>query len=133
MKITNKDPRFVGAWWAGIDFLYYECLTKRVFSVTVEGFLLLGIIIALTTLPLFCFPPQLRKKSNKRNEPAVLESSDAKMKGRIFFSSTSLNYILFFIFYPCTDALSALGRFVRNPVLVFQVLGGVFRIIGYMG
>ena len=41
--LSNKDPRWVGAWWM--------------------GFLLLGVLILIFTLPMFMFPRQFKGAS----------------------------------------------------------------------
>lgn len=58
--MDRKDPRFVGAWWM--------------------GFMIIGTMIFLSSLPLFLFPKSLREKEKQK---AVTSSDLSKYDGML--------------------------------------------------
>jgi len=98
--ITNKDPRWVGAWWL--------------------GFIILGAAILVCAFPMFMFPATFKEMNSSkiRTEGAVISQRKKKKtaeKGKF------------------ADALDAFKRMSKNPLLLYHMFGGVFRIIGYFG
>lgn len=55
--ITPDDPRWMGAWWL--------------------GFLVLGVVILILTIPIFMFPRRLSAENNNNVERDISESEDA--------------------------------------------------------
>lgn len=86
--ITNKDPRWIGAWWM--------------------GFMGLGISILIFTIPLFMFPKRFRDAK----EPTPTMELE---------------------FTQVNDAWKAFKRLATNKLFMFHIVGGVFRVIGYLG
>ena len=58
--MDRKDPRFVGAWWM--------------------GFMIIGTLIFLSSLPLFLFPKSLREKEKQK---AIISSGLSKYEGML--------------------------------------------------
>lgn len=59
-KLDRRDPRFVGAWWL--------------------GFMIIGTLIFLSSLPLFLFPKSLREKTKQK---AITPSTLSKYQGML--------------------------------------------------
>lgn len=58
--LDRRDPRFVGAWWL--------------------GFMIIGTLIFLSSLPLFLFPKSLREKTKQK---AIAASTLSKYEGML--------------------------------------------------
>lgn len=91
----TKDPRWVGAWWL--------------------GFIILGILIFIFSVPMILFPKRFPKKKvptslQKKKEEAP-KSPIEQLK----------------------DMGKAMKRLGKNPILICHYLGGVLRLNGVVG
>lgn len=88
--IDNKDPRWVGAWWI--------------------GYLLIGTMTIIGTLPIFLFPHKLK---------GVVENHNRKVevKRKLTFQ----------------DAWITTKRLLTNGLFMFQLVNGMFRLVGHLG
>lgn len=77
------------------------------------GFLILGSLILIFTIPMFLFPKSLIKE-NGENETKSTADRDKNIS-------------------TFQDAKKAFLRFSKNSLLLCHIIGGVFRIIGYLG
>ncbi|KAG8187156.1 hypothetical protein JTE90_020033 [Oedothorax gibbosus] len=90
-----KDPRWIGAWWL--------------------GFIVLGVLIFVFSLPMILFPKRFPSKrlpaSHKKKEAEPYKKPVEQLK----------------------DMWIAMKRLGKNPILICHYLGGVFRLNGLVG
>ncbi|XP_030380437.1 solute carrier organic anion transporter family member 74D [Scaptodrosophila lebanonensis] len=125
--IDNKDPRWLGAWWL--------------------GWIILGTLMCLFSGLIGLFPKQLPKAtdSSKHNShtPHVLRHEELKRSsaehlplGRGFSSNATLDTVAAGAtseFPQLKDFPRALMRLLRNKLLIFNIISGVFYILGAAG
>ncbi|KAH7637101.1 solute carrier organic anion transporter family member 5a1-like protein [Dermatophagoides farinae] len=87
-SFDNRDPRWIGAWWI--------------------GFIVLGLLIFLFTIPMFFFPKSFIK---------IEESETKRDKNDSTFQDVRKRFV----------------RFSKNSLLLCHIIGGVFRLVGYLG
>ncbi|KAG6929023.1 solute carrier organic anion transporter family member 2B1 [Chelydra serpentina] len=101
IQLTNKDPRWVGAWWL--------------------GFLVAASLVALSAIPYFFFPKEMPKEVVKGSKSEVKTSKDLlnqlKSKSEIM---QSLSLTQFIKIFPMV-----LLRNLRHPVYLLVVLAQV--------
>ncbi|EMP26501.1 Solute carrier organic anion transporter family member 2B1, partial [Chelonia mydas] len=101
IQLTNKDPRWVGAWWL--------------------GFLVAATLVALSAIPYFFFPKEMPKEVVKGSKSEVKRSKDLlnqlKSKSEIM---QSLSLTQFIKIFPLI-----LLRNLRHPVYLLVVLAQV--------
>ncbi|KAM7179105.1 solute carrier organic anion transporter family member 2B1 [Macrochelys suwanniensis] len=101
IQLTNKDPRWVGAWWL--------------------GFLVAATLVALSAIPYFFFPKEMPKEVVKGSKSEVKTSKDLlnqlKSKSEIM---QSLSLTQFIKIFPMV-----LLRNLRHPVYLLVVLAQV--------
>ncbi|XP_073190044.1 solute carrier organic anion transporter family member 2B1 isoform X2 [Lepidochelys kempii] len=101
IQLTNKDPRWVGAWWL--------------------GFLVAATLMALSAIPYFFFPKEMPKEVVKGSKSEVKRSKDLlnqlKSKSEIM---QSLSLTQFIKIFPLI-----LLRNLRHPVYLLVVLAQV--------
>ena len=95
INLPRNDPRYVGAWWI--------------------GFLIIGLLIFLSALPLFLFPRNLK---TARIKARVDFAGDVQGKG---------------VVAKWKEAKISLKRILTNPLYVFDLSAHVTRVIGYAG
>ncbi|XP_054158013.1 solute carrier organic anion transporter family member 74D-like [Oppia nitens] len=101
-KISRNDPRWIGAWWV--------------------GFLVLGVLILIFTIPMFLFPKRFKihtKKSNSNVNNKSIEINNKTDDQQTISEKKNVKL--------------ALKRLAKNPILIFHALTGIFRIFGYLG
>uniref|UniRef100_A0A6G1S8G0 Solute carrier organic anion transporter family member n=2 Tax=Aceria tosichella TaxID=561515 RepID=A0A6G1S8G0_9ACAR len=116
-NLTNTDPRWIGAWWI--------------------GFLVSGSLMLLLGIPLASFPREFKKKSSKTKdmngnitenemiELADQQANDEDKKGsdeKVDKPDLSLSRL------P-----GELYEIFTNPMIVCQMMGNLFRGIGFIG
>lgn len=123
--IDNKDPRWLGAWWF--------------------GWMILGTLMVLFSGLIGLFPKQLPKmKSEHYNShlPRMMRLEELKKEEGIPLGSTlSLNAALDANaaapvdadFPQLKDFPKALMRLLRNKLLIYNIISGVFYILGAAG
>lgn len=84
----RNDPRFVGAWWL--------------------SFIIVGLLLAIVSIPMLFFPYQFKDASIKADDIQVKIKESGGTKG-------------------------ALKRFVSNPLVILFISGNIFRYIGLGG
>ncbi|XP_034615206.1 solute carrier organic anion transporter family member 2B1 isoform X1 [Trachemys scripta elegans] len=101
VQLTNKDPRWVGAWWL--------------------GFLVAATLVALSAIPYFFFPKEMPKEVVKGSKSEVKTSKDLlnqlKSKSEIL---QNLSLTQFIRIFPVV-----LLRNLRHPVYLLVVLAQV--------
>uniref|UniRef100_A0A8C8SE51 Solute carrier organic anion transporter family member n=1 Tax=Pelusios castaneus TaxID=367368 RepID=A0A8C8SE51_9SAUR len=101
IHLTNKDPRWVGAWWL--------------------GFLVAATLVVLSAIPYFFFPREMPKEAVKGSEKEVKKSKDLlnqlKSKSELMQSLSLTEFIKIF---PLV-----LLRNLRHPVYLLVVLAQV--------
>ncbi|XP_068150906.1 solute carrier organic anion transporter family member 74D [Drosophila tropicalis] len=126
--IDNKDPRWLGAWWL--------------------GWLILGTLMCMFSGLIGLFPKELPKRGNDRSKynshlPQVLRHEELKHEDNLAVSSRfSSNAALDTIgagaganseLPKLKDFPKALMRLLRNKLLLFNIISGVFYILGASG
>lgn len=124
--IDNKDPRWLGAWWF--------------------GWMILGTLMVLFSGLIGLFPKQLpKKKSEHYNShlPRMMRLEQLKKEDGISLGSTlSLTAALDANAAAAVDAddfpklkdfPKALLRLLRNKLLIYNIISGVFYILGAAG
>ncbi|CAG2114593.1 unnamed protein product [Medioppia subpectinata] len=86
--VNRRDPRFIGAWWI--------------------GFVAIGVLLLVASLPLFLFPPQFKSAHVKINN---IRDNKTSLKGM----------------------LQSVKRLFKNKLFVFNLAGNVFRHTGFGG
>ncbi|CAN7989023.1 unnamed protein product, partial [Ixodes hexagonus] len=92
--ITAGDPRWIGAWWA--------------------GYLVIGLGLLLSALPMLFFPKKLRSGAVE-NRGDCVKPYEATLKSEL------------------TETINVLKRLARNPVYVFRTLGNIAVYIALTG
>ncbi|XP_027205344.2 solute carrier organic anion transporter family member 74D-like [Dermatophagoides pteronyssinus] len=87
-SFDNHDPRWIGAWWI--------------------GFMVLGTLIFIFTIPMFFFPKSFIKSAEFETK---LDKNDSTFQ----------------------DVRKRFKRFSKNSLLLCHIIGGVFRLVGYLG
>ncbi|XP_034472756.1 solute carrier organic anion transporter family member 74D [Drosophila innubila] len=123
--IDDKDPRWLGAWWL--------------------GWVILGTMMCLLSGLIALFPKQLPKKldSERHNShlPHVLRTEELKREEGLFLTSrSSSNATLDHIgaaaqadLPKLKDFPRALMRLLRNKLLMFNIIAGVFFVLSASG
>ncbi|XP_017464094.1 PREDICTED: solute carrier organic anion transporter family member 4C1 isoform X2 [Rhagoletis zephyria] len=123
--IDNKDPRWLGAWWF--------------------GWMILGTLMVLFSGLIGLFPKQLPKKRPEHYNshlPRMMRLEELKKEDGIPLGSTlSLNVALDANaagpvdpdFPKLKDFPKALMRLLRNKLLIYNIISGVFYILGAAG
>ncbi|XP_076326319.1 solute carrier organic anion transporter family member 74D-like [Tachypleus tridentatus] len=93
-QIGRDDPRWIGAWWA--------------------GFLFLGLVLLLFTVPMFFFPRKLPSKQKSKEPPKTEQKSTRDMP-------------------KMKDMPKALLKLARNPIFVCHTVSLTLRINGFLG
>ncbi|XP_074836993.1 solute carrier organic anion transporter family member 2B1 isoform X2 [Carettochelys insculpta] len=101
IQLTNKDPRWVGAWWL--------------------GFLVAATLVAISAIPYFFFPKEMPKEVVKGNESEIKRSKDllSQLKSKSELMQ-SLSLTKFIKIFPLV-----LLRNLRHPVYLLVVLAQV--------
>ncbi|XP_064473124.1 solute carrier organic anion transporter family member 74D-like [Ornithodoros turicata] len=86
--ISAEDPRWVGAWWI--------------------GYIVIGVGIFLSCLPMFLFPRKIRSKAEANKQE---EMKDASIKAQV------------------KETAQVFRRLAKNPIYIFRTLG---NIVGYI-
>ncbi|KAJ6218550.1 hypothetical protein RDWZM_009707 [Blomia tropicalis] len=86
--ISINDPQFIGAWWM--------------------GFVLVGVLLLIVSLPLFVLPPQFK------NAPVKAMTIKQKMA-------------------ESGGTKEAIRRFIKNPLIILFFLGNTTRYAGIIG
>lgn len=87
--LSQSDPRYIGAWWL--------------------GFFITGLLVIVSSLPLFLFPQEFKTSNIKTKEiKESLQKSEASFKQSIL-------------------------RFFMNPLIMLYFFGNEFRYIGING
>ncbi|XP_037811901.1 solute carrier organic anion transporter family member 74D [Lucilia sericata] len=121
--IDNKDPRWLGAWWF--------------------GWMILGTLMVLFSGLIGLFPKELPKKTKhlyNSHMPQVLRHEELQMDeglplGRGFSSNATLDTPTAATsdFPTLKDFPKALMRLLRNKLLIYNIISGVFYILGAAG
>ncbi|XP_010213552.1 PREDICTED: solute carrier organic anion transporter family member 2B1, partial [Tinamus guttatus] len=101
IQLTNKDPRWVGAWWL--------------------GYLVAASLVAVSAVPYFFFPREMPKEVSSREEKHSKESEDAfsQLRSRSEHMQ-NMSLIQFIKYFPVV-----LLRNLRHPVYLLVVLSQV--------
>ncbi|XP_063703660.1 solute carrier organic anion transporter family member 74D isoform X2 [Culicoides brevitarsis] len=119
--ISNKDPRWLGAWWL--------------------GWVVLGITMAIFAFLIGLFPKELPKKqkSEPEKKPVPLFSEEEVLNGqRIpdpFLNDHNVGSMSTLPIKRQNNAgfSEAVYRLIKNKVLMFNIFSGVFYILGSSG
>ncbi|XP_055837514.1 solute carrier organic anion transporter family member 74D [Episyrphus balteatus] len=122
--IDKKDPRWLGAWWF--------------------GWTILGTIMFLFSGLIGLFPKELPKKKDKQQYssvlPQVLRTDElmvddgVPMERRISSNAVLDNHSAPNADFPqLKDFPKALMRLLRNKLLIFNIIAGIFYILGASG
>ncbi|TMW53195.1 hypothetical protein DOY81_001738 [Sarcophaga bullata] len=121
--IDNKDPRWLGAWWF--------------------GWMILGTLMVLFSGLIGLFPKELPKKTKTLHNshlPHVLRHEELQLDeglplGRGFSSNAALDTPAPGTndFPTLKDFPKALMRLLRNKLLIYNIISGVFYILGAAG
>ncbi|KAM7352129.1 organic anion transporting polypeptide 33Ea [Cochliomyia hominivorax] len=121
--VDNKDPRWLGAWWF--------------------GWMILGTLMVLFSGLIGLFPKELPKKTkhlHNSHMPQVLRHEELQMDevltlGRGFSSNATLDTLTAGTsdFPTLKDFPKALMRLLRNKLLIYNIISGVFYILGAAG
>ena len=115
----RTDPRWVGAWWV--------------------GFMVLGTAIIMAALPLFFFPPQLKKEL--RQKPDIQKTNKLLKVNKTVDSnpepsqwlSHSFDLIFNWNLFLKTELWIRLKRLVKNPIYVCYIIGTNVRLFAVLG
>ncbi|CAN7989024.1 unnamed protein product [Ixodes hexagonus] len=89
-----EDPRWIGAWWV--------------------GYLVIGVGIFLSALPMFFFPKKIRSKA-AANKPNTLGAEEKGLKAEV------------------KETMQALNRLFRNPVYVLRIFASISAYMALAG
>lgn len=100
--IGPGDPRWIGAWWM--------------------GYLVVGLCLLISALPVALFPRTLRRSSKAAGDDASLDNAG------VFRSASPPS-----MKEEMKDAVRVLRRLSRNPIYVFRTLGNIAVYIALTG
>uniref|UniRef100_A0A182J4Z2 Solute carrier organic anion transporter family member n=1 Tax=Anopheles atroparvus TaxID=41427 RepID=A0A182J4Z2_ANOAO len=128
--IDSSDPRWLGAWWL--------------------GWILLGVAMLFFAILIGMFPKEIPKKSPKSQRPnsnmPVILMNDAEAFGKEKQSLSKprqvrpapaehvSDYVESIVEFPkLNDFPRALMRLIKNKLLMYNILSGIFYILGSSG